>query len=82
MIVKVYNYENNEELVEFKVRKNTKSVIDKIEKNIMDKYNCSIKNVLVTGKVDYMNPENTDLHYVLFGYDLPCRLIKYECMVV
>lgn len=80
MIVKVYNYENNDFLLEIKVRKNTKKVLDTIKKAIEEKYNCSIRNTMVQGKIDYVCQENTDLHYILWGNNLPCRIIKYICL--
>lgn len=80
MIVKVYNYENGEFLFDFKTRKNTKSVLKDVKSVMEEKYNCSIRNSMVQGKIDYANPDNTELHYILFGTNLPCRIINYVCI--
>ena len=80
MIVKVYNYETNDFLFDFKARKNTKSIVKEIRKNMEQLYNCSIRNTMVQGKIDYACPKNSELHYILFGTNLPCRIINYICI--
>lgn len=79
MEIKVYNFESKEELTSFKVRRNCKSIIDNIKKELENKFNCSIRRVLPTGKIDYLNG-TSNIQYVLFGENLPCRLIDYVSM--
>lgn len=78
MIIKVYDFENEDKglLLELKVRKNSKNIIDKIKKALEEKYNCSIRNTMVSGKVDFASG-TSDFHYILWGDNLPCRMIKY-----
>ena len=80
MLVQVYDYENKNFLFEFKTRKNTKSVVKAITKEIEERYNCSIRTTMPQGKIDYANPENTEIHYILFGNNLPYRIINYICI--
>lgn len=78
MIIKVYDFENEDKglLLELKVRKNARNIIDNIKKALEEKYNCSIRNTMVSGKVDFASG-TSDLHYILWGNNLPCRMIKY-----
>jgi hypothetical protein len=76
MIVKVYDNENKNELLEFKARKNAKNIIDKIKKELEQKYNCSIRRTLVSGKIDFASGER-ELSYILWGENLPCKSINY-----
>ena len=79
MIIKVYDYEDQEKgtILEFKARKNAKSILDLVKKELQKKYNCSIRNSMVQGKIDYADPTKTELHYILWGENLPCRIINY-----
>lgn len=79
MNIKVINYENKEELLEFKVRKNCKSIVENIQKQLESKYNCSIRNILPQGKIDLATGVK-DIQYILFGADLPCRIIEYSML--
>lgn len=76
MIIKVYNYNENKIILDFKIRKNSKTIIKKIREELEKKYNCKIRNVLPTGKIDFATGIS-NIQYVLFGDNLPCKIINY-----
>ena len=77
MIVKVYDVLGNKELMSFKVRKNATGIVEKIEKEMIKKFNCSIRSMLPSGKID-MATGISHIDYYLWGNDLPCRVINYQ----
>lgn len=81
MIIKVFDYENGTMLLEFKERKNSKKVVEHIKQKLQEKYNCSIRRVMIQGKIDYLTPSNTDLHYVMWGDNLPCKMFNYSAFM-
>ena len=76
MEIKVYNFENNELLMEMKVRKNCKSIVENIRKEIEKRFNCSIRHILPQGKIDLASGKS-EIHYLLWGENIPCKVINY-----
>ena len=60
------------------IRKNLskKTIMKKIEEYIEKYYNCQIKTILPTGKIDYLTGTQ-EISYVLFGENLPFRNFYY-----
>ena len=52
----------------------------KIEEYIEKYYNCQIKTILTTGKIDYLTGTQ-EISYVLFGENLPFRNFYYTVEV-
>lgn len=81
MQVKIFNFKENKEIGTINVRKNSSDKI--ILKNIIDfiiqKYHCGIKNYLIAGNIDYTT-NTRNLHYILFGENLPFREFSFEIM--
>lgn len=83
MLLKIYNYETKEEIVEpQKIRNGLKfgTVIDKVQKILAEKYDAQISRLLPTGKVDFASG-TSNIHYVIFGNNLdklPTREIYFE----
>ena len=80
MKIEVFNHETNEKIMEFKVRKNCKSIVKEVKKQIEKQFNCSIRNMLPQGKIDFASG-TSEIHYVLWGDNLPCRIINYVSML-
>ena len=80
MKIEVFNHETNEKIMEFKVRKNCKSIVKEVKKQIEKQFNCSIRNILPQGKIDFASGIS-EIHYVLWGDNLPCRIINYVSML-
>ena len=80
MKIEVFNHETNEKIMEFKVRKNCKSIVKEVKKQIEKQFNCSIRNILPQGKIDFVSG-TSEIHYILWGDNLPCRIINYVSML-
>lgn len=79
MIIEVHNFndlKDNGVLFEFKVRKNAKNIVSKIENEIIKKYNCSIRAILPQGSIDFLSGQK-NIHYLMWGNNLPCNIFKY-----
>ena len=78
MKVKIFLKDNNSFMGDFKIRKNSsgKTILKNIKEYIEKYYNCSIRTVLPTGKIDCMTG-HSDIYYVLWGNDLPFRKFYY-----
>ena len=78
MKIKIFLKENNSFMGDFNIRKNLskKTIIKKIEEYIEKYYNCQIKTILPTGKIDYLTGTQ-EISYVLFGENLPFRSFYY-----
>lgn len=79
MEIKVYNFDNNELLMTFKVRKNCKSIIESIRKETEKRFNCSIRHILPQGKIDFASG-SSEIHYILWGENVPCKTIYYSML--
>lgn len=79
MEIKVYNFENNELLMEMKVRKNCKSIVESIRKEIEKRFNCSIRHILPQGKIDFVSG-SSEIHYILWGNNVPFKTIYYSML--
>ena len=78
MIIKIVLNNDSKDVVGFlKLRKNTKqkTKIQKIKEYISKEYDCTIKRMLPTGKIDFKTGE-ADINYILFGENLPFRNIR------
>ena len=80
MNIEVFNHETKEKIMEFKARKNCKSVVKEIKKQLEKTFNCSIRNILPQGKIDFASG-TSEIHYILWGDNLPCRIIDYNSML-
>lgn len=78
MKIKIFLKENNSFMGDFNIRKNLskKTIMKKIEEYIEKYYNCQIKRILPTGKIDYLTGTQ-EISYVLFGENLPFRNFYY-----
>lgn len=74
MQIKIFMKENNSFMGDFKVRNNAKqsTKLDKAKEYIEKYYDCSIRRMLPTGTIDYATG-TSDIHYILFGENLPFR---------
>lgn len=78
MKIKIFLKENNSFMGDFNIRKNLskKTIMKKIEEYIEKYYNCQIKTILPTGKINYLTGTQ-EISYVLFGENLPFRNFYY-----
>ncbi len=72
MKIKIFLKNNNSFMGDFNIRKNatSKTIMNKIKEYIEKYYECKIKSILPTGKIDYI-AGTQDISYVLFGENLP-----------
>lgn len=78
MEIKIVLNNDSRDVVGFlKLRKNTKqkTKIQKIKEYISKEYDCTIKRMLPTGKIDCATGKS-DISYVLFGENLPFTNIR------
>ena len=75
----IKNYETKEYLGEIEVRKNLKmsTIADKVCEYLQEKHQCTIRKRLIQGQLDFAT-KTQEIHYVLFGDNLPCRTIDIE----
>ena len=78
MEIQIYNKETGEKIGELRVRKNTthKTIIENIKIFLAQKYNCIIRRLLPTGKIDFQTGAQ-DISYVIFGENLPFKQIYF-----
>lgn len=78
MEIQIYNKKTGENIGELRVRKNTthKKIIENIKKFLAQKYNCTIRRLLPTGRINFQTGAQ-DISYVVFGENLPFRQIYF-----
>ena len=78
MKIKIFLKENNSFMGDFNIRKDAteKTIMIKIKEYIEKYYKCKISLVLLTGKVNYANGEQS-ISDVSFGENLPFRNFYY-----
>ena len=78
MKIKIYCKDNDELLGILELRGNAthKTVIERIKMFIGNKYNCNVRRLLPTGKVDFETGLQ-DITHILFGDCLPFRQIYF-----
>lgn len=78
MKIRIFLKENNSFMGDFNVRKNAtrKTILNKIHEYIEKYYNCTIRESLPTGKIDFATG-TSEISYVLFGENLPFRNYYY-----
>lgn len=79
MKIKIINNENGKKLGEIEVAKNLKmsTIADKVCEYLEQEYKCSIRKRLIQGVLNF-GDKTEDLHYILMGENLPCRIIRIE----
>lgn len=78
MKILIYNKDTGEIIGELKTRKNAlhKTIIENIKTFLSQKYNCTVRRLLPTGKYDFETGRQ-DITYIIFGEDLPFRQIYF-----
>ena len=78
MNITIYNKDNGEFIGELKARKNTthKTIMENIKKFLAEKYNCTVRRLLSTGKFDFETGTQY-ISYIIFGEDLPFKQIYF-----
>lgn len=78
MEIQIYNKETDENIGTLRVRKNIthKTIIENIKNFLSQKYNCIIRRLLPTGKIDFQTGTQ-DISYVIFGENSPFKQIYF-----